>query len=580
MNEWRAHHKSKRVDRFCLPVARLFAAIDLKHFILLALILSIPLVCNFTTLAATQPDYSDLKKGDLYALVIGVSNYNKNELQLKVSDQDARDFANFLNTQEAVFRKSYVTLLVNERATKLAIEKQLHYDLLKAGKDDTVIIFLSGHGAGDIKKPGEYFFLGYDADPDYLEATAVKMSGLDFLRGIDARRVLVIADACHAGAFSKVRIKSLERELAGFTRQFTESSGRMILTSSKPDQYSQEGEKNSIFTHYLLKGLKGEADSDRNNVVTLKELYDYVYDQTKIETGGAQHPQLEGSQVGSFPVSFRNALDKPIALEALFVAQDPRCRNKDCTDPPDDNIICNDPMCRDVELKDGDTMYSGQNYQLAVRPSSTCHLYIYHVGPKGDLYRLFPGTDYLAVDNQISNPLKGGEIYWFPAKNMWLRQDEQVGKEKIYVVASRSRNQILEDLYAHLQKLRNEEAQGTVVSSAPTPTEIQTQMSAPIVPATPPGPEKPQTATPVGPQPAKLEQPTTILSYPAGSAKATQQEIEIYLEQTMGPTKAIIRKVRTDSQDPKIRTFDDLRRIMESSTLDAVRSISFLHKNR
>ncbi len=580
MKALRADPKPKRVAGFCLPVARFFAEINLRHLILLALILSFPLICNFQTFAATQPECGDLRRGDLHALVIGVSNYNKNELQLKVSDQDARDFANFLNTQQAVFRKSYITLLVNERATKLAIEKQLHYDLLKAGKDDTVIIFLSGHGAGDIKKPGEYFFLGYDADPDYLEATAVKMSGLDFLKGIDAKRVLVIADACHAGAFSKVRIKSFERELSGFTRQFTESSGRMVLTSSKPDQYSQEGEKNSVFTHYLLKGLKGEADSDRNNVVTLKELYDYVYDQTKTDTGGAQHPQLEGAQVGSFPVSFRSALDKPITVEALFVAQDPRCRNKDCTDPPDDNIICNDPMCRDVELKDGDTMYSGQNYQLAVRPSSTCYLYIYHVGPKGDLYRLFPGTDYLAADNQISNPLKGGEIYWFPAKNMWLRQDEQEGKEKIYVVASRSRNQILEDLYAHLQKLRNEGASETVTSTAPASPQTQSQISVPLAQTTSPKPQKPQAETQPSHQPMMPEQPPYTFSFPAGSAKATQQEIEVYLEQTMGPTKAIIRKVRVDSQDPKIRTFDELRKIMESPTLDAVRSIGFLHKSR
>jgi hypothetical protein len=55
---------------------------------------------------------------------------------------------------------------------------------------------------------------------------------------------------------------------------------------------------NSVFTHYLLQGLKGAADANGDKVVTINEAYSYVYERTKAETEGAQHPQFEGAVEG------------------------------------------------------------------------------------------------------------------------------------------------------------------------------------------------------------------------------------------------------------------------------------------
>jgi hypothetical protein len=62
--------------------------------------------------------------------------------------------------------------------------------------------------------------------------------------------------------------------------------------------------KNSVFTHYLLEGLRGKADKDHDGVVTLNEAYEYAYSRTKDQTEGRQHPQIEGKMVGAFPLSF------------------------------------------------------------------------------------------------------------------------------------------------------------------------------------------------------------------------------------------------------------------------------------
>lgn len=249
---------------------------------------------------------ADVLKGDLYALVVGISKYaNPGVPPLKISDKDAQDFAEFLRTQKDLFRDCKVTLLVNERATKIEVEKHLFYGLRHAGKSDTVILFFSGHGAVDPYQAGDFFFLTYDSDPNYLAPTAVHMSGLGFLKRIDCPRVLLIADACNAGGFSARGTKLAVQPFSTFIRQFTSSSGKVILTSSRPDEYSLEkpGMSNSVFTHYLLDGLRGSADSDGDGLVTVAEAYRYVYEKTKAESGGVQHPQFEGTVEGLFAIA-------------------------------------------------------------------------------------------------------------------------------------------------------------------------------------------------------------------------------------------------------------------------------------
>lgn len=248
-----------------------------------------------------------LQTGSLYALVVGVSSYTDKKVpQLDLADKDAESFGQFLETQKEIFKDVKVTFLLNEKATKLEIEKYLFYTLPKAGKDDTIVLFFSGHGAFDPIRPDDFMFLPYDTETDYIGATSVKMSGLDFLKGISAERVLIIADACYAGGFTDMKAKSLVPSMETFMKEIRNSSGRAIITSAKPEQLSWENPKlkNSIFTNNFLEGLRGKADRDHDGIVTLNEAYEYAYSKTKDDTQGRQHPQFEGKMVGAFPLSY------------------------------------------------------------------------------------------------------------------------------------------------------------------------------------------------------------------------------------------------------------------------------------
>ena len=251
-----------------------------------------------------------IQSGDLYAVVVGISKYRDNRIPaLKVSDKDARSVSDFLKTQKGLFKNLNVSLLQNEQATAEALQREFIYGLRKAGKDDTVIIFLSGHGVDDPKSPGEFFFLPYDADPEYVAVRGIHMNRQWFTERLDAKRVLVIADACHSGGFAGSGMKRLPPSLDKFMGQFKQSEGRIFITSSRADEYSRESTEqgHSLFTHYLLDGLSGKA-ADQAGVVYLQPLYDYVYGMTKKASDGFQSPQMEGRVVGEFPLAMVGGL--------------------------------------------------------------------------------------------------------------------------------------------------------------------------------------------------------------------------------------------------------------------------------
>jgi len=250
---------------------------------------------------------ADLRIGDLFAVVVGVSKYKDPGITaIDKSAKDAEDFAKFLKTQNQLFKKSRVELLLNEKANRAEVAKQLYYGLRRAGKNDTVILFFSGHGAEDPYWPGQFFLMTYDTAPDNLQATALEMTGMKFLQRLDSDRILVIVDTCHPDVSSPDKTKRITPSLKKLMIALGESSGKVMITSSKDDEQSvtKSGLANSLFTHHLIEGLKGAADRDGDGAVTVNEAYRYSYKRTTEASGGLQHPQFAGRVVGSFPVSY------------------------------------------------------------------------------------------------------------------------------------------------------------------------------------------------------------------------------------------------------------------------------------
>ena len=78
------------------------------------------------------------------------------------------------------------------------------------------------------------------------------------------------------------------------------------MMSSKSKEFSLEdgGLRQGIFSHFLIRGLKGEADVNKNKTITVKELFDWVYTKVREYTGLAQTPMIAGDYDEKMPVGF------------------------------------------------------------------------------------------------------------------------------------------------------------------------------------------------------------------------------------------------------------------------------------
>jgi uncharacterized caspase-like protein len=225
-------------------------------------------------------------------------------------------------TEAAGFKPEHILLLTD------ASERKPTYRNLKwalgtflarsARKDDTVLIFFAGHGAPEVDQRGverdglAKYLIPSDADPDDLYATALPMDELTtvFSR-IEAERVVVFLDTCYSGAAGG-RTFAAHKTRAGtvddlFLERLIRAKGRAIITAARPNEVSIElGDLgHGLFTYYLVQGLQGAADLNRDGIVSLQELYEYVEQQVAQRSrslGANQHPVMKGELEGVLPL--------------------------------------------------------------------------------------------------------------------------------------------------------------------------------------------------------------------------------------------------------------------------------------
>ncbi|MBI4609582.1 MAG: caspase family protein [Candidatus Rokubacteria bacterium] len=259
---------------------------------------------------------------DRWAVVIGVGRYESREvppLRYTVSDAEA---LHQMLTGPAGFKQEHV-LLLTDRTEKKPTLRNIKWALgtflaRSAKKDDTVVIFFAGHGAPEVDQRGverdglAKYLVPSDADPDDLYSTALPMDELqNIFARIEAERVVVFLDSCYSGAAGG-RTFASKKTRAGhvddlFLERLTRSKGRAIITASRPAEVSIELPElgHGIFTYYLVQALKGAGDLNRDGIVSLQELYEYVEQQVTRKSravGGNQHPVMKGELEGVLPL--------------------------------------------------------------------------------------------------------------------------------------------------------------------------------------------------------------------------------------------------------------------------------------
>lgn len=93
-------------------------------------------------------------------------------------------------------------------------------------------------------------------------------------------------------------------------------------------------------------------------------------------------------------------------------------------------------------IRNGMVLYSNDNYAIYFKPGRTCYMYVFQEDSTGKVYRLFPNTAY----GTKTNPVTEGKEYWVPTRDTWLYLDKNVGREKLYIIASSERSTKLASL--------------------------------------------------------------------------------------------------------------------------------------
>jgi uncharacterized caspase-like protein len=246
-----------------------------------------------------------------WAVIVGVSDYADSRIpSLRFAGADARAVYDWLvDPNGGRYAPARVRLLLDREATATNIRDALFNWLRQAIAEDVVLIYFAGHGSPDSPDSAQnLFLLPHDTRYDNVAATGFPMWDIEtaLKRFIPARRVVVIADACHSGgvgasfdlarrAVDGTRVNPIASGLQSLSKV---GDGIAVISASDEKQLSAEGARfgggHGVFTYFLIEGLKGAADYNRDARVSLGELIPYLSENVRRETQSAQSPTVAG----------------------------------------------------------------------------------------------------------------------------------------------------------------------------------------------------------------------------------------------------------------------------------------------
>ena len=241
------------------------------------------------------------KLSNKVALIIGVQNYSSAP-KATFAASDAKWFYEYAKNVFGVSENN-IKKLVNKDASFIQTQKVISKWLpskIKANQTE-LIVFFAGHG---LSTPDgkELYLLVHDSDTDLLSRTAISRSELfnDIVK-LKPKSVTLFFDTCYSGSsrddesllVAARPIRILPSEVSNRPDNFT------IFSAAKNEQISSgfKEARHGIFSYYLMKGLEGKADTNKDKKITNGELHVYMdkhVSQKALELGRKQNPDLAG----------------------------------------------------------------------------------------------------------------------------------------------------------------------------------------------------------------------------------------------------------------------------------------------
>jgi tetratricopeptide (TPR) repeat protein len=236
--------------------------------------------------------------GDVYALIVGVSDYQYSDTYdpLQFADVDGRVFYNYMvSSNGGKIPKENIDTLFNNDATASAVLTKIDEFIDRVKPNDIFYFYFSGHG--DAVNAEYPVLLPFDAPPSrggkeknhyrtgltVLQITTIKNMFKDIqLKGA---KVIFISDACRTNELAG----GSQGNIDVFKSIMDEDAGELRLTSCSANQVSFEGPQwgggRGLFSYHLVNGLKGMADrAPEDNRITVRELNNYLTEMVEAQT--------------------------------------------------------------------------------------------------------------------------------------------------------------------------------------------------------------------------------------------------------------------------------------------------------
>ena len=236
------------------------------------------------------------------AIIIGIQDYRRVP-KAEFANNDARVFYDYAIRGLGV-RPENVKLLVDQQADDVEILGAFKNWLpLKAKRGQTdVYVFYSGHGLPS-DDGASLYFLPHGVDRQFLDRTAIKQAEIvSALQAVQPKSVTLFLDACYSGQsrggetlLASARPIAIQPKASTFPSNFT------VLSASAPEQIASSSPdlKHGIFSYFLMKGMEGEADQNKDGSITVQEMQGYLSDSVggkAMSINRTQQPQVVGDQ--------------------------------------------------------------------------------------------------------------------------------------------------------------------------------------------------------------------------------------------------------------------------------------------
>ena len=308
-------------------------------------------------------------EGSFYAIVVGTSTYGVPSMHLTFPAKDAESFANGLRLgAEGLYGKDkvWMRLLTSDYKpadaasgdglpTKAKIREAFQYVKDHARPEDTLVVFMAGHGVMSSHNRDLYFYpttdargFDFESDPTLKDVSAVSSDELfqwlrEPVKTMPLKEVVILDTCAAGGAADALSQLAAKREIPPDQKRAIEllkdGTGTFILMGAAADASSYEHSLygHGLLTYALLEGMRGSSLNDGSRLDVSGWFANAVHEVPVLarEIGGTQKPLVAEPSSTDFPIGLLSAADREKIVLAAPKPELTRvlCEDADQEDP-------------------------------------------------------------------------------------------------------------------------------------------------------------------------------------------------------------------------------------------------------